>query len=274
MGGSVEPKVGPTWIVVGDAAGSINPFNGEGIDYAYETGRMAAGLLDEALRDRRRHGAAALPADARRRVRPLLQGGPAVRPGHRPARAHAGAHPRRHAQPHRSWTGCCGSWPTCCATTSSARPRPSTAPSPSWPRSSPNPPPPDPTPRDLRLAHVLAYARASDARSCESRDRVGRMSPIAGAAASHLRDQRGGRRGLRQVRRRADPVRDRCRRSRRRSGRRLDRGGPHVHLAVVALGDEPPGLPLSGGAQRVPPARAEPPASCRPARSATPGRAC
>jgi geranylgeranyl reductase family protein len=49
MGGSVGPKVGPTWIVVGDAAGSINPFNGEGIDYAYETGRMAAGLLDESL---------------------------------------------------------------------------------------------------------------------------------------------------------------------------------------------------------------------------------
>ncbi len=49
MGGSIHPKVGPTWIVVGDAAGSINPFNGEGIDYAYETGRMAASLLDEAL---------------------------------------------------------------------------------------------------------------------------------------------------------------------------------------------------------------------------------
>ncbi len=49
MGGSVGPKVGPTWIVVGDAAGSINPFNGEGIDYAYETGRMAATLLDETL---------------------------------------------------------------------------------------------------------------------------------------------------------------------------------------------------------------------------------
>ena len=30
-GGSVTPKVGPTWLVVGDAAGSINPFNGEGI---------------------------------------------------------------------------------------------------------------------------------------------------------------------------------------------------------------------------------------------------
>lgn len=50
MGGSIEPKVGPTWVVVGDAAGSINPFNGEGIDYAYETGRLAAGLLDESLR--------------------------------------------------------------------------------------------------------------------------------------------------------------------------------------------------------------------------------
>jgi geranylgeranyl reductase family protein len=50
MAGSVDPKVGPSWIVVGDAAGSINPFNGEGIDYAYETARVAASLLDEALR--------------------------------------------------------------------------------------------------------------------------------------------------------------------------------------------------------------------------------
>jgi geranylgeranyl reductase family protein len=49
MGGSVSPNVGPTWVLVGDAAGTINPFNGEGIDYAYETGRTAAGLLDEAL---------------------------------------------------------------------------------------------------------------------------------------------------------------------------------------------------------------------------------
>ncbi len=49
-GGSVLPKVGPTWIVAGDAAGSINPFNGEGIAYAYETGRMVADAVDEALR--------------------------------------------------------------------------------------------------------------------------------------------------------------------------------------------------------------------------------
>ena len=49
MGGSVGPKAGPTYLVVGDAAGSVNPFNGEGIDYAYETGRMAADVVHEAL---------------------------------------------------------------------------------------------------------------------------------------------------------------------------------------------------------------------------------
>ena len=52
MGGSVGPKAGPTWLVVGDAAGTVNPFNGEGIDYAYETGRMAAEVLHEALTGR------------------------------------------------------------------------------------------------------------------------------------------------------------------------------------------------------------------------------
>ena len=49
MAQSINPKIGPTWVAVGDAAGSVNPFNGEGIDYAYETGRLVAGLLDEAL---------------------------------------------------------------------------------------------------------------------------------------------------------------------------------------------------------------------------------
>ena len=49
MGGSVNPKSGPNWLVVGDAAGTVNPFNGEGIDYAYETGRLAAGIVGEAL---------------------------------------------------------------------------------------------------------------------------------------------------------------------------------------------------------------------------------
>lgn len=48
-GGSVLPRRGPTWLVAGDAAGSINPFNGEGISYAYETGRFAAEAVDLAL---------------------------------------------------------------------------------------------------------------------------------------------------------------------------------------------------------------------------------
>ena len=49
MAGSVYPKVGSNYLVVGDAAGSVNPFNGEGIDYAYETGKMAADLVAEAI---------------------------------------------------------------------------------------------------------------------------------------------------------------------------------------------------------------------------------
>jgi menaquinone-9 beta-reductase len=49
MGGSVGPKSGPTYLVIGDAAGSVNPFNGEGIDYAYETARLAADVLHDAL---------------------------------------------------------------------------------------------------------------------------------------------------------------------------------------------------------------------------------
>jgi flavin-dependent dehydrogenase len=49
MAFSVGPHAGPTYLVTGDAGGAINPFNGEGIAYAYETGRLAAEILDEAL---------------------------------------------------------------------------------------------------------------------------------------------------------------------------------------------------------------------------------
>ena len=49
MAFSVRPHAGPTHLVVGDAAGAINPFNGEGIAYAYETGRMAAAAVGLAL---------------------------------------------------------------------------------------------------------------------------------------------------------------------------------------------------------------------------------
>jgi menaquinone-9 beta-reductase len=49
MAFSVGPHAGPTYLVIGDAGGAINPFNGEGIAYAYETGRLAASVLVDAL---------------------------------------------------------------------------------------------------------------------------------------------------------------------------------------------------------------------------------
>jgi flavin-dependent dehydrogenase len=43
------PNIGPNWLVAGDAGGSVNPFNGEGISVAYETGRVAADAIGAAL---------------------------------------------------------------------------------------------------------------------------------------------------------------------------------------------------------------------------------
>lgn len=51
MGASVWPPHGPGFLLAGDAAGMINPCNGEGIAYGYETGRIAGRHIDEALRD-------------------------------------------------------------------------------------------------------------------------------------------------------------------------------------------------------------------------------
>jgi len=42
MGGAVSNVSGRNWMLIGDAAACINPLNGEGIDYALETGRLAA----------------------------------------------------------------------------------------------------------------------------------------------------------------------------------------------------------------------------------------
>lgn len=49
MSFSKGPLVGSNWITIGDAAGAINPWNGEGISYAYETGRIAAEYVGEAV---------------------------------------------------------------------------------------------------------------------------------------------------------------------------------------------------------------------------------
>jgi len=47
MGGAVSGVAGPNWALIGDAAGCVNPLNGEGIDYGLETGRSVVALLDE-----------------------------------------------------------------------------------------------------------------------------------------------------------------------------------------------------------------------------------
>src|SRR3712207_805364 len=45
MGGAVSGVAGRNWALVGDAAGCVNPLNGEGIDYGLETGRDVVGLF-------------------------------------------------------------------------------------------------------------------------------------------------------------------------------------------------------------------------------------
>jgi menaquinone-9 beta-reductase len=49
MGLALGPRRGPNTLTIGDAAGTVNPFNGEGIAYGYETGRIAAAVVAEAL---------------------------------------------------------------------------------------------------------------------------------------------------------------------------------------------------------------------------------
>jgi menaquinone-9 beta-reductase len=52
MGHNRKPPVYKGALLVGDAAGMVNPFNGEGISYAIEAAAMAADAVDTALRAR------------------------------------------------------------------------------------------------------------------------------------------------------------------------------------------------------------------------------
>jgi geranylgeranyl reductase family protein len=47
MGGAVSGVAGRNWALIGDAAGCVNPLNGEGIDYGLETGRTVVHLFGE-----------------------------------------------------------------------------------------------------------------------------------------------------------------------------------------------------------------------------------
>ena len=105
MGGSVGPKAGPTYLVVGDAAGSVNPFNGEGIDYAYETARMAADVIHEALSEGDASALQRYPKLLDDEYGQYFKVGPAVRQGDRPPGADARTDPCRDAQPHADGVG-------------------------------------------------------------------------------------------------------------------------------------------------------------------------
>ena len=43
---SAQRRAGPGWVAVGDAAGLVNPMNGEGIDYGLETGMLISDLFE------------------------------------------------------------------------------------------------------------------------------------------------------------------------------------------------------------------------------------
>jgi geranylgeranyl reductase family protein len=43
---SAVTRHGPGWVAIGDAAGLVNPMNGEGIDYGLESGMLVADLFD------------------------------------------------------------------------------------------------------------------------------------------------------------------------------------------------------------------------------------
>ncbi|HVM11299.1 MAG TPA: geranylgeranyl reductase family protein [Actinomycetota bacterium] len=62
-----RPLATPGLLLVGDAAGAVNPFNGEGIAYALETGELAAELIHAAIERDRPALAHLYPIELRRR---------------------------------------------------------------------------------------------------------------------------------------------------------------------------------------------------------------
>ena len=107
---STQRRHGPGWVAIGDAAGLVNPMNGEGIDYGLESGMLAADLfLDDPLdrpgplRPTGRRTLRRVPADRSTVLVPDRapldpQAGPATVGEHRRHRQH---HAGRDGQPRR-----------------------------------------------------------------------------------------------------------------------------------------------------------------------------
>jgi geranylgeranyl reductase family protein len=73
MGFNRSPLAVPGMLLIGDAAGAVNPFNGEGIAYAMETGELAAEVVHEALVRDRAAIAATYPQLVRDRYEPYFR---------------------------------------------------------------------------------------------------------------------------------------------------------------------------------------------------------
>ncbi len=90
-------------LLVGDSGGMVNPFNGEGIAYAMESGELAAEVAVQALARPAGAGAGAgaagVPARAEGPLRRLLPARRDLREADRPSGDHADRHQARHAAP-------------------------------------------------------------------------------------------------------------------------------------------------------------------------------
>ena len=99
-------------LLVGDSAGTVNPFNGEGISYAMETGRMAAETAVDALAPARGPaaggGAAPLPGPAARRRTAGTTGSAWASSRCSAARTSSGSRPRTASSGRRWSTPPCG----------------------------------------------------------------------------------------------------------------------------------------------------------------------
>ena len=80
MGFNRQPHYARGLLLVGDAGGMVNPFNGEGIAYAMESGRIAADVVAQALAretpDARERALHRLPGHPQGRLRRLLHARP------------------------------------------------------------------------------------------------------------------------------------------------------------------------------------------------------
>ena len=100
MGFNRTPHYYQGLLLVGDAGGMVNPFNGEGIAYAMESGEILARTIAQALARARRTETERVLAGYPRALAQAYGGyyaaGPGVREGDRPARADAVRDPARH----------------------------------------------------------------------------------------------------------------------------------------------------------------------------------